>query len=105
MFGLIWFRAKVLQVLRIDFNYEPAVPGVQTKVFNTVTKEVRKSKGNEFDAAVAFMVIQADAIKDSEDPEVIEWTRLVASNVNNILPRCTVVTDYLDDRWKALLRL
>jgi hypothetical protein len=42
MILMIGYRAKVLRVLRDDFDYKPAVPGLQSAPFNRVTRDIRE---------------------------------------------------------------
>lgn len=67
MLGLIWYRSKALRVLRDQYDYNPAVPGSQAAVFNACIKQVRTNVGNEYDAAIAFMLIQMDALVGKSD--------------------------------------
>ena len=60
MFTLIWFRAKTLNVLKKMFQYLPAKYGPQSLAFNKVTKQMKANGGNEYDAAVAFMLAQIE---------------------------------------------
>jgi len=60
MFGIIWHRSKVLNVLKTMFQYEPNLRGPQRATFNGVTKQMRKLGGNEYDSAVAFMLVQLE---------------------------------------------
>ena len=61
MLGIIWHRSKVLNVLKTMFQYDPNLSGPQRATFNAVTKQMRKIGGNEYDSAVAFMLVQLDA--------------------------------------------
>lgn len=58
MLRRIWYRTKVLSVLQKEFSYNPAVPGLQSPVFNEVTKMFLKNKWSEYDAAAYFIIIQ-----------------------------------------------
>ena len=58
MFRIIWYRTKTLNVLSQMFAYEPNLKGPQRTTFNGVTKQIRSIKGNEYDAAIAFMLTQ-----------------------------------------------
>ena len=57
MFGMMSLRYKTLQVLDQQFSYTGVIPA-ETTLFNEVTRDVKKNGGNEFDAAVTFMLIK-----------------------------------------------
>ncbi|RRQ20187.1 hypothetical protein D5687_10645 [Guyparkeria sp. SCN-R1] len=97
MFGTIWYRTKVLRILRESFGYEPAVPGWQSKVFNDVTKHAKKQGGNEYDGAIVFMIVQIEALKDSEDLEVIEWKSRMSSIVSSLMPMSRFGNDLIEN--------
>ena len=61
MFGLIKYRKETLQVLRDIFRYEPNMKMFQRDTFKAVTKQIKKIKGNKFDAAIAFMFTQIES--------------------------------------------
>ena len=85
MFGIISYRSKVLRVLDQEFNYKPAVPGQQAQVFNAITKQIKERNGNEYDGAIAFMMIQIDSLMSNSNPEVIEWKNRTTSIINEIM--------------------
>ena len=60
MFTLIWFRAKTLNILKTMFQYLPAKHGPQSSTFKQITKQIKAEGGNEYDAAVAFMIAQIE---------------------------------------------
>lgn len=70
MIFLIWFRYKVLTVLEQEFDYRPATRGLPKGPFNALTRHIRKLGGNEYDGAIAFMLVQAGALTgDSADAQ------------------------------------
>ena len=78
MIRLIWYRTKVLRVLKEEFDYYPAIPGFQMEVFNACTRQVRSNGGNEYDAAIAFMMIQISALMGNSDSNRAFTNRVVA---------------------------
>ena len=69
MFGMMWYRAKVLKIIEKDYVYKVAVPGWQTKIFNETTRHIKQQGGNEYDAAISFMLIQSNSIIDTKAEE------------------------------------
>jgi hypothetical protein len=61
---LVWFRTKTLRVVKVDLGYDAAVPGMQTASFNAVTRNARNAGGNEYDAAIAFMLVQLGMLSE-----------------------------------------
>jgi hypothetical protein len=61
---LVWFRTKTLRVIKVDLAYDAAVPGMQTTTFNAVTRSARSAGGNEYDAAIAFMLVQLGVLSE-----------------------------------------
>ena len=43
------------------FQYEPKLKGSQRDTFNAVTRQIKSIGGNQYDAAVAFMMVQLDS--------------------------------------------
>ena len=87
MLLLIWFRTKVLRVLRDELKYDPAVPGVQSEVFNALTKQIRKIGGNEYDAAVAFPFMIVDNF-EFEDRESFDFRFNLVNNATYASKKC-----------------
>ena len=55
------YRTKTLKVLKDIFQYQPNTNGPQEVTFKAVTRQINEIKGNEFDAAVAFMFTQLES--------------------------------------------
>ena len=56
------------------FQYEPELKGFQRDTFNAVTRQIKSIKGNQYDAAVTFMMVQLDngpSFESSDD----NWKR------------------------------
>lgn len=66
MLGMIWYRSKVLRVLKEEFRYEPAVPGWQSETFNGITRHMKGQGGNEYDGAIAFMLVTVSAMTGTD---------------------------------------
>ena len=71
---LVWFRTKALRVVTQDLAYNAAVPGFQGAVFNAVTRQVRTNAGNEYDAAIAFMLVQLGSLSTPLDEKATAFT-------------------------------
>ena len=56
--GLIWFRTKALNVFKSELNYDVATPGHQQENFNRSTRGAYEKNLNEYDAVIAFMLIE-----------------------------------------------
>lgn len=100
MFGLIWHRAKVMQVIHSEFDYKPAVPGWQGDIFNAVTRQIRKRGGNEFDSACAFMLVQAAAVSGG-DKASREFSERIRSKAIALVSRCNLAADILSETVRA----
>jgi hypothetical protein len=89
MILMIGYRAKVLRVLRDDFDYKPAVPGLQSVPFNRVTRDIREQGGNEYDAAIGFMAVQCDILltKRGDDAEVQAFVARIESIAERLMPK------------------
>jgi hypothetical protein len=85
---MIWYRAKVLRVLRDDFDYKPAVPGLQSVSFNAVTRHIRKQGGNEYDGAIGFMLVQCNALMtmSGDDAEAQAFVVRIQSIAERLMP-------------------
>jgi hypothetical protein len=84
---LVWFRAGALRVITKDFSYEPAIPGFQSDAFNSITREIRKSGGNQYDAAIFFMLVQFDSMSKPYDPKAKEFIAAKLSLIKKIVER------------------
>lgn len=67
MFGLLSFRVKVLTAIRTEFRYEPDLSGKLYKEFKLLTKTIKKSGGNHYDGAIAYMFMQLDMLDSTDE--------------------------------------
>lgn len=87
----IWLKAKTLRVLKEEYGYNPAVPGIQTAMFNGCIRHVLSAGGAERDAAALFLITQVgmmsdpknlddrakDFVRGVRDQIWLDWDRLV----------------------------
>lgn len=78
MFGMISFRSKTLDIIMTEFNYNPAIPGAQAASFEQTTKIIKAQGGNEYEAAIAFMLEQAKQVA-SNDPGADAWNKSIVT--------------------------
>lgn len=101
MVGIIWHRTKVLQVLKDHFQYKPAVPGWQSDIFNNVTRyNIRKQNGNEYDGAIAFMLVQINSLM-GDDPEAKAFIREVEIVAAKLMPRTKLGANLVQENRPA----
>jgi hypothetical protein len=105
-FRKIWLKAKTLKVLRDDYDYSPAVPGLQNGVFNGVIRHISDIDGSERDAAALFMMAQIGTMGDpySLDEEGKEFVRRVGCKVRSDWNRL-IVHDELSDTLSHIEKL
>ena len=78
------FRGKTVLVIQKDFDYDPVGPG-QTHVLREVCKQLRKLGGNEYDAAIAFMFVQIDALTINKETKKFRLEKaMIADRLANI---------------------
>lgn len=87
MFGMIWYRTKVLSVLSEQFGYKPDVPGMQSEIFNSVTRQIKKQGGNEYDGAIGFMLVLTDSMQSDTNKEVLEWKTRITQIAHSLMPK------------------
>jgi hypothetical protein len=75
MFRTIWFQTKVLQILRNQYDYVPAK--FQMGVLNSSSRQMRENGGNEYDAAIAFMLIQVGSLSGETESNEDFITKVV----------------------------
>ncbi len=63
----LFFRYKALKIILNDLNYNAAVPGWQAQFFLDAIKVSKSMNGNEYDAAIIFMLSQLSVMTSSED--------------------------------------
>jgi hypothetical protein len=86
MFGTIWYRSKVLRVLQDEFDYKPAIPGWQKETLNGVTRHIKARGGNEYDGAIAFMLVTITAMSGA-DGEARAFMREKQDIAARLMPR------------------
>jgi hypothetical protein len=96
MFGLIWYRTKVLRILTYEFDYKPAVPGWQTQVFNSLTKQIKNQGGNEYDGAIAFMLVQIASIHVDDDKSR-NWKNRMMEKIDFLMPNGKIGKEILSN--------
>jgi len=85
MFGIFSFRKKTRKVLLNYFGYGDVLMNYQLETFHGVTKQIHSINGNEFDAAIAFMLIQLDSGSGFEngDADWVTFREKVIANAKN----------------------
>jgi len=86
MIFIIWYRTKVLHVLKEAFQYKPTMLGWQSEIFNGVTRQIRKQGGNEYDGAVGFMLVMARSLPDPTTPEARAFIARVEVTAATLMP-------------------
>jgi hypothetical protein len=66
MIFLIWYRAKVLEVLKREFGYELPRDKTSAGLFNHVSRRVRALGGNAYDGAIAFILVCTRALPNDQ---------------------------------------
>ena len=67
MLGMQIFRVKVIAILKNDFSYEPDLSGDLYEIFKLLTKTTKKTGGNQYDAAIAYMLMQLEILGSSDE--------------------------------------
>lgn len=62
MFGTGNYKGKVLAILKDEFEYEPDLKAVHRETFKEILERNKALKGNEYDAAIMFMVLQMNTL-------------------------------------------
>lgn len=99
---LIWFRARVLQILKSELDYNVATPGHQQESFNRATREAYENNLNEYDSAIAFMLITLSTLTRPIQSNVLEFYIEKLSSINIISVKATMakafIKIYINDR-------
>lgn len=105
-FKIVWFRTKTLRVLKDEFNYEPNLTGVQKDPFNLVTRTTITNGGNEYDAAIAFIISQIKLlieglipeIKREPDQDTLKFVQQKIMTIQDVFPLSNgLTTEWLDE--------
>jgi len=62
LFRNMMFRGKATLVVEKEFGYPAAANAITRRVLRDVCSQMRKNGANEYDAAIAFMFVQIDAL-------------------------------------------
>lgn len=95
MFGMIWYRSKVLSILIEKFNYKPAAPSHQAIVFNAITKKIKKKGGNEYDGAIGFMLVQLESLPEENNIELSQWKNTMTQIIYSTVPLGKLGLDHI----------
>ena len=81
--SLISFRSRTLDIIQQEFAFNPAIPGNHATAFDQATKAVKMQGGNEYEAAIAFMLSHIKTL-DANDPTLDSLTKNVHANAERI---------------------
>ena len=102
---LIWFRTRVLSILKNNLKYDPAVPGIQSPAFNAITKHYRANDWNEYDAAIGFMLVQLGLISKPLSSEsrafYYEKLNLIESIANSSTVGWQLILEFKNGEFSA----
>lgn len=85
--SLASFKAKTLEVLKCDLDYFVATPGLQQELFDKVTRTARELGINEYDAAIAFMLLQLKALSRPLSTGVVDFYAEKLSKCMRLVPK------------------
>ena len=72
MFSGIFFKAKALQILKAEFDCVPI--RAQIGGFSEIFREARRTRANEYEAAIFFMLAQLNAlIPDAANAKIVDF--------------------------------
>lgn len=74
IYSALLFRYKALKIVLGDLEYNAAVPGWQGQSFLEATKLAKSMRGNEYDAAIIFLLSQLKILTINRDESGIEDT-------------------------------
>lgn len=89
------FRFKILRIIVNDLKYNPAVPGWQAKAFLDATKMTKLMRGNEYDAAIIFMLSQIEAMTTSNETRSFKIEKYAL--MEKIVPKSILGDDLIND--------
>ena len=90
------FRKRALRVIREDLCYDAAIPGHQSALLNQLSSRVHVHGGNEYDAAMAFMLTQLAMLSKPLTTETRGFTREKIKLLRGIATKA-VHPEILDD--------
>jgi len=82
---LLRFRTRSLSLIVNDLAYDAAVPGFQSKAFLDSVRLAKSMGGNEFDAAIIFMLTQLSVL--SNDNKTREFKREKYALIENLVAK------------------
>ncbi len=101
----IWFRHKTLAVIVNELQYNPAVPGFQAPAFLHAVALAKANGGNEYDAAITFMLSQLGAMtvtgESRADNEARQFKKSKYALLEPLLPK----SRFGEESLKAHLKL
>lgn len=93
--ALVVFRAKTLAILKLEMHYTVDTPGSHQEAFNKATRGAHESGLNEYDAAIAFMLIQLKALSRPIRPQTIDFYVEKLCDCMRLIPLSTVAITLL----------
>ncbi len=93
---LVVFRAKTLAILDREMHYVVDTPGSQQEVFNKATRGAHESGLNEYDAAIAFMLIQLKSLFRPLSDSILEFYIEKLCDCKRLTPMSTVANEFLE---------
>lgn len=107
-FKKVSFRSMTLSILKTYMKHEPSLKFGQKETFNEITTQVIKAKGNEFDAAIGFMIVQLNillenALEKTDEKRLQETLNFVREKLSGIFLIKSRSTDLFQEWLSALL--
>lgn len=80
-------QTKALQVIRNELSYDAAIPGHQLDTFDWSTRQVKTYGGNEYDAAITFMLVQLGTLTQPLKGEGKVFYDIMSQKLKRIAPK------------------
>lgn len=93
---LVVFRAKTLAILDREMQYSVDTPGLQQEAFNKTTRGAHECGLNEYDAAIAFMLIQLKSLFRPISSRILEFYIERLCDCNRLTPMSTIARELLE---------
>lgn len=93
---MLRFKQKTLGVIVSELEYNPSVPGIQGASFNQAARFVKQQGGNEYDAAIAFMLIQIGVMLDSGGGNIDDSRAFIRDKyklIESLIPKSIIGED------------
>ncbi len=94
---LVWFRARALAVVVNSLGYNPSVPGLQSPIFNAITRSGLSSGWNEYDVAICFMLVQLGTLSKPLSADTHDFYYDKLKLVEMIAPMSTIGNNLISD--------